>query len=85
MIKSVKNRIEVMKLRIDIKRYKKWKKEYEQELRVVEFKLDCVILTPEERKVALYKADGLRNTVRYLKLKIDECILEEVKIIRGDK
>lgn len=85
MIEYTKNRIKIMKLRIEIKRCEKWKKEYEQELKNVEFELDCVMLTPEERRIALDRADGLRNTVRFLKLKIDECILEEVKIIRGDK
>lgn len=83
MIKTIKNKVERVKLGADIRKYKKWKKEFEQSLKVVETELDCVMLTPEEREMAIYKAEGLRMEIRLLKLKIDECILKEVEIIRG--
>lgn len=85
MIKTIKNKVERVKLGADVRRYKKWKKEFEQSLKDVEFELECLNLTPEERKMAIYKAEGLRMEIRLLKLKIDECILKEVEIIRGVK
>lgn len=84
MKKALQIKIARIKNKMDMKKYIKWRKEAQVNLKGIVFELETLILTPEQRNEGELKAEGIRKEIKLLDYKTNECLLREVELIRGD-